>query len=170
MGKGAIVSMSGKQKLNVRSSTEGELVGVYDLLPTILWCKYFLESLGYNVEHNILMQDNKSAILMEKNGRMSSSKRTKHIKARYFLVKDKIDQGDLEIEYCPTDDMWADINTKPLQGSKFYKMRAALMNVAVNYSDEKEILDTPIELLPDRRKILNQEFLDALELLMSMGE
>lgn len=170
LGRGAVVSMSGKQKLNVRSSTECELVGAYDILPTILWCKYFIESLGYEVEHNILMQDNKSAILLEKNGRMSSSKRTKHIRARYFLIKDKVDQGDLEIKYCPTDDMWADINTKPLQGSKFYKMRAVLMNVPVDYDDEEEMLSTPIELLPDRRKVLKKEVLDALELMMSNGE
>jgi hypothetical protein len=170
LGRGAVISMSGKQKLNVRSSTECELVGTYDILPTILWCKYFIESLGYEVEHNILMQDNKSAILLEQNGRMSSSKRTKHIKARYFLIKDKIDQGDLEIKYCPTDEMWADINTKPLQGTKFYRMRAVLMNVPVDYDDGEELIATPMKLLPDRRKILSKEILDELDLLMSNRE
>ena len=44
------------------------------------------------------------------------------------------------------------------------------MNVPENYDDEEELVTTPIELLPDRRKVLNGEFLDALELLMSGGE
>eukprot|EP00957_Ditylum_brightwellii_P113893 8682775-Ditylum_brightwellii.AAC.1 len=61
------------------------------------------------------MQDNKSAILMANNGRFACTKRTKHIKIRYFMIKDKIGQGEVIIQCCPTDDMWADINTKALQ-------------------------------------------------------
>jgi hypothetical protein len=99
MGKGAILSSSKKQKMNTKSSTESELVGIDDCISKILWGKYFIESLGYTVEHNILFQDNKSTILLAKNGRLSSSAKTRHIKHRYFFVKDKIDQGDLEIEY-----------------------------------------------------------------------
>ena len=85
MGRGSPISFSRKQKLNVRSSCEGELVGIDDALPLILWTRYFIESLGYTVDQNILYQDNKSTILLANNGRWSSSKRTKHIKSRYFL-------------------------------------------------------------------------------------
>ena len=60
LGEGALFAASWKQKLNVRSSTEGELVGLDDALPIILWCKYFIEAQGYTVEHNIVHQDNKS--------------------------------------------------------------------------------------------------------------
>ena len=61
-------------------------------------------------------QDNNSAILLEVNGRMSSSKRTKHIKSKYFFIKDKVDQGEIEIRKKDTDDMWCDVCTKPKQG------------------------------------------------------
>ena len=37
MGRGALYSASNKQKLNMKSSTEAELVGVDDLIPQILW-------------------------------------------------------------------------------------------------------------------------------------
>ena len=63
-GKGAPLSTCHKQKLNVRSSCEGELVGIDDVLPSILWMRYFLESQGYTIEENILYQDNKSTILL----------------------------------------------------------------------------------------------------------
>ena len=63
LGKEAPISFSRKQKLNVRSSCEGELVGVDDTLPLILWARYFIEAQGYSVEQNILFQDNKSTIL-----------------------------------------------------------------------------------------------------------
>eukprot|EP00957_Ditylum_brightwellii_P131547 10033133-Ditylum_brightwellii.AAC.1 len=51
------------------------------------------------------------------------------------MIKDKIGQGEVIIQYCPTDDMWADINTKALQGSLFYRMRAHLMGVDEDYHD-----------------------------------
>ena len=44
MGKGAIQSISRKQKLNTRSSTESELVGVDDVCTMVLWTKLFLEA------------------------------------------------------------------------------------------------------------------------------
>jgi hypothetical protein len=80
LGEGAPISFSRKQKLNVRSSCAGELVGIDDALPAILWARYFIESQGYTVEENVLYQENKSTILLANNGRWSSSKRTKHIK------------------------------------------------------------------------------------------
>jgi hypothetical protein len=43
MGKGAIISSSRKQKVNSRSSTESELIGVDDKITKILWTKRFLE-------------------------------------------------------------------------------------------------------------------------------
>ena len=85
MGKGAVYGTSTKQKLVTRSSTEAELVGANDVMPQILWTRYFLEAQGYHVDENILYQDNKSAMLLESNGHGSSSKRTRHINIRYFL-------------------------------------------------------------------------------------
>ena len=93
------------KKLNVRSSTVCELVGIDDAIPQIMWGKYFIEAQGYTVEHNILYQDNKSTILLANNGRSSSSKRTKHIEHQYFLIKDKIFHGGGEIKHAPTKEM-----------------------------------------------------------------
>jgi hypothetical protein len=69
--------------------------------------------------------------LLEKNGCILSSKRTKHIKAKYFLIKDYNDAGEIDVKFCPTDEMWADVLTKPLQGQKFRDMRAFLQNKTV---------------------------------------
>ena len=149
LGKGAVLSSSRKQKLNTKSSTESELVGVDDVISKILWGKYFIESLGYTVDQNILLQDNKSTILLAKNGKLSSSSKTKHIKHRYFFITDKIAKGDLEVEYEPTTRMWSDILTKPLQGQLFLDMRAQLMNVDSNYNDDHERIHTHPDLLPD---------------------
>jgi hypothetical protein len=71
LGKGAMQSIARKQKMNVRGSMEGEMVTVDDAATMILWTKLFLEAQGYNVEKNIVYQDNKSAILLETNGKRS---------------------------------------------------------------------------------------------------
>ncbi len=70
---------------------------------------------------------------------MSSSKYTKHIKAKNFLIKDYYNSGEIDLHYCPTDMMWADILTKPLQGQKFRDMRAFLQNCSRDYDDNTEL-------------------------------
>ena len=124
---GAVQGMSRKQKLNTRSSTESEIVGVDDASVMILWTKLFLEAQGGEVKKNIIYQDNKSAILLEMNGKKSSSQRTRALNIRYFFMTDQIKKGNVMIEYCPTDDMTSDFMTKALQGTKFKKHRAEIM-------------------------------------------
>jgi hypothetical protein len=126
-GGGSPITVSKKQKLNTKSSTESELVGVDDAATMILWTKLFLEAQGYKINKNVVYQDNKSAILLEKNGKRSSSKRTRHLNIRYFFVTDQIEKGNMCIEYCPTGEMVADFMTKPLQGKLFAKMKKLIM-------------------------------------------
>ena len=129
IGKGCITSMSKKQKVNTTSSTISELVGVHESSPQALWTKSFLRNQGFHVDEATLYQDNKSAILLEENGRASSSSRTKHINIRYFFIKDQIDSGNVKVIHCPTDQMVADYFTKPLQGRKFREFRARIMGL-----------------------------------------
>ena len=129
MGKGSVYSFAGAQKLVARSSTEAEVIGVDDLMPQMMWTGYFLKAQGVAVVDTVLYQDNKSAMLLEKNGRASSGKRTRHIDIRFYFVADRVANGDLRIEHCPTEDMVADFFTKPLQGALFYKLRDLIMNI-----------------------------------------
>jgi hypothetical protein len=51
-----------------------------------------MEAQGYQDQDNILFQDNKSAILLEKNGKALSSKCTKHVNIQYFFITDNINK------------------------------------------------------------------------------
>ena len=93
MGSGGIVGMSRKQKLNTRSSTEAELVGADDSVTMILLTRLFLEEQGYQVEKNILYQDNKSAILLETNGARSAGKHSRALNVRSFFLADQVEKG-----------------------------------------------------------------------------
>ena len=118
-----------KHKINTRSSTESELVGVGDMMSSILWTRYFLNHQGYKVNDNINFQDNKSSMLLERNGKASSGKRMKHINVRYFFITNRISKGEVCVEWCLTKDMVADFLTKPLQGATFKRFRDLIMGV-----------------------------------------
>ena len=105
LGLGGAMSGSWRQKLNTGSSTEVELVGINDALKYIMWGLYFLQDQGLEIKKNILMQDKKSTILMATNGRFLCSKCTKHIKNRYFMIKDKVGKGEVIITHNPGPDL-----------------------------------------------------------------
>ena len=121
MGQGAVQSSLSKQKLNTQSSCEAELVGANNMATKILWTKLFLEEQGYQIERNVLYQDNKSTILLLKNGKRSAGKRSRALNIRYFFLTDQQDKGNLSIKYCPTSEMTGNFMTKPLQGCDFRK-------------------------------------------------
>ena len=82
---------------------------------------------GYKADETIFYQDNISAMKLEKSGRASAGSKSRHIDICYFSVKDAVKQEGIDIEHCPTEFMWADFYTKPLQGSKFKEMRQKIM-------------------------------------------
>ena len=53
LGSGAITSLSRKQKINGKSSTEAELIAVDESMLQILWTRYFLENQGYSITEDI---------------------------------------------------------------------------------------------------------------------
>ena len=126
LGRGAILIHSGKQRLVVKSSAEAELVTQADSLGYGFRILNFIKAQGYDIDQGIIHQDNQAAIRLAENGR-STSNRTRHIKIRYFFLKQFLDSGELQVVYCPTDKMVADILTKPLQGEIFAKGRSYLL-------------------------------------------
>ena len=53
---------------------------------------------------------------------MLSGKRTTYIKAKFFFIKDRVDSGEIKVMEFPAGEMWADVMTKPLQGTAFRVM------------------------------------------------
>jgi hypothetical protein len=127
-GNCAVLIKSSKQKVNTRTSTETELIAVDDASPTIQWTKSFMKEQGYELDTEI-KEDNKSTILLMKNGRLSSGKRTKHPEVRYFYVKDLIDRGNVKLSHCLPERMVADFFTKPIQGQQFQLLHDLILNI-----------------------------------------
>ena len=113
--------------MNTKSSTDAELMRADDAAVMILWTMLFLEAQVYKVERHVLFQYNKSAILLEINGKKSAGKRSCALNICYFFLTDQVEKGNLKIEYCPTDNMVVDYMTKPLQSEAFRKFRKSIM-------------------------------------------
>jgi hypothetical protein len=128
LGRGFSILSSTKHNLNTRSSTETEIVGADNFMPAICWTRSFMKAQGYGVKDNVLFQDNKSSIIFEKNGKASSSMRTKHINIQYFFITDRV-KKEVSVVWCPTGDMIGDFATNPLQGTLFRKFRDQIMGV-----------------------------------------
>jgi hypothetical protein len=124
-GLGGILIKCNKERLVTRSSTEAELVCLSDGVGLTSYCNEFLKYQGMDFTPE-LMQDNMSTIKLAEKGR-STSDRTRHIKIRYYFVNQFIENGEMKIKYCPTDEMVADVLTKPLQGDKFTTLARKLL-------------------------------------------
>ena len=71
MGYGLVHGKSSKQKINVKSSTESEVVVMSEYVLYNIWILIFLSAQGYEMKYNLIYQDNQSTIKIERNGRMS---------------------------------------------------------------------------------------------------
>jgi Reverse transcriptase (RNA-dependent DNA polymerase) len=163
MGTGAFLCKSTKQKLNTKSSTEAELVGATDYIPNSIWSKMFLEAQGHQIVENVFEQDNVSAIRLEKNGRASAGKKSRHIHIRYFFMKDRVKQDSILVRHCPTEAMLADFLTKPLQGNLFRKFRSVLLgyqhtNALNNFESCASSSEERVELCNASEENLGPEF------------
>jgi hypothetical protein len=45
--------------------------------------------------------------------------RSKNIEIKYYFIQDKVQEGEVNLEYIPTDEQTTDILTKPLSRIKF---------------------------------------------------
>ena len=129
LGQGALMPMSIEQKMNTKSSTEAELVGVDDAVNFVEWVQLFVEQQIKSINDDsvlkkigsdiVIQQDDTSTIQLENNGKQSSTKRTRHIYPKLLYVTSKIKDRSICVIYHPTKQMVPDYLTKPLQGCLF---------------------------------------------------
>ena len=137
LGMNTISWKSSKQRLVTLSTTEAEYVAACDATREAMWMQNLLTELQVtNNKSATLHQDNQSAIFIENND--SVKQRTKHIDIKYHFIREQVQNNKLEIQYCPTAEMTADILAKPLNKTKFTKHRMALLNMTNEGAHMKE--------------------------------
>ena len=71
----------------------------------------------------LIYEDNQGAISMAKNPVFH--KCTKHVQIRYHFVREAVEQGTINLEYCHMNEMLADSFAKALARDQFEKLRAS---------------------------------------------
>jgi hypothetical protein len=125
LGDGAISWSSKKQPIITLSSTESEYVALTHAAKELVWLRKLLSDLvNAPDDASTLFCDNQGAIALSKDPTFHA--RTKHIDVRFHFICQIVDLGHTSLEYCPTDDMVADIFTKSLARQKLEKFRYSL--------------------------------------------
>lgn len=126
MLNGSVVIWCSKKQSSVAiSSTEAEIIALAEATKEVIWLNQLLSEINQDIQHPItIYEDNQSCRYRIMNG--NSSNRTKHIDIKCHFIRDNVQNGLISCLYCPSEDMIADILTKPLQRIKFEKLRSGL--------------------------------------------
>ena len=120
---GAAVSWKSRKQTCVALSTaEAEYAALASAAQETTWMRQLLSDLHHQ-QHGptILYEDKQAAIAISRNSQ--SHTKMKHIDICYHYVREKALDETIDIQYCPTNDMVADILTKGLTFNKFSKLR-----------------------------------------------
>jgi hypothetical protein len=109
---GVITWRTKKQNLVTKSSTEAEYVAISTASDEVLWLQKLVKDIHDNNYPILIREDNQSCIKLIKN--FTHSDRSKHIDVRYHSIRERLQSNQIEIEYCPTTEMTADVLTKAL--------------------------------------------------------
>lgn len=90
-----------------------------------IWLRFVLEDFDeLQTDATSLHCDNTSAISITKN--FLFHQKTKHIDKRYHFIKGALQEGIIDLVYCPTKEQLADILIKPLAKDQFSFLRSML--------------------------------------------
>ena len=117
---GAVSWSSKQQEIVALSTTEAEYIAMTSTAKEALWFRALISELFGPITFPLtIYNDNQSAISLAHADLGQYHARTKHIDIRYHFIRDKIQAGILDVIYCPTNEMAADILTKALPSFKF---------------------------------------------------
>jgi hypothetical protein len=121
---GAVSWVSKLQSIVATSTTEAEYVAATQASKEAIWLQMLLEELGHKQEKIALFCDSQSALHLAKNPAFHS--KTKHIRVQYHFVREKVEEGSVDIQKIHTKDNLADMLTKPINNDKFIWCRSSL--------------------------------------------
>jgi hypothetical protein len=120
-----------KQKIITRSSTEAELMALSDhiqegkLMEEFLVDMSTLCNIGIMGQTQVIYQDNQPTIIIVTKG--GGKARTKCMKVREEYVRERLEAKEIIIQYARTEQMLADVLTKPLSGEAFHNIARLLL-------------------------------------------
>lgn len=129
---GGIVTWASKLQPTVAlSSVEAEYMALCAAVQEAICLRRLLEDLGQQQESpTTIYEDNQGCIALSKNP--VYHKRSKHIDIRYHFTREKVESGEITLEYVATEQQLADILTKPLPSHRVSRLRERVLGYKVD--------------------------------------
>ena len=127
----AISGRSKKQSCVALSTAEAEYMALASATQEAIWLQQLLTDLKSKPNGPMLIfEDNQAAICMAKSAQYHG--RAKQIDIKYHFIREHIAKATVKLEYCPSEEMIADIFTKGLSAALFTKLRKMLGVRSIN--------------------------------------
>ena len=121
---GAVSWVSKLQSIVATSTTEAEYIAATQASKEAIWLQMLMEELGHEQQKIALFCDSQSALHLAKNPAFHS--KTKHIRVQYHFVREKVEEGSVDMQKIHTEENIADVLTKPINNDKFSWCRSSL--------------------------------------------
>ena len=126
MGGAAVAWGARQQEVVALSSAESEYISMCNGARETVWLRRLVSGMEIIDKMNYptrMLVDNTAAKALANNSAVN--RRNKHIDVRFHYTRQVVQEGSLKPEYCSTEDMVADMLTKPLGRIKLQKFRKA---------------------------------------------
>lgn len=141
LGNSVISAKSKRQETPAKSTTDAEYMSLCAAISEVLYLLPLIEEMGYKQELPInVFEDNQSCIAIAKNP--VNNVRSKHIAVKYHFIRHYIDTKVINVIYCKTGEMIADIMTKGLPKIQFIHHRTNMQILDNGNSHLKRKIDT----------------------------
>jgi hypothetical protein len=127
LGSNLVSWASRQQKCVATSSTEAEYIALSEVTKEILWISRIGHYLDLPSEQIRVYEDNQGAMKIAKS--TCTHKKSKHVNIRYHFVREHVAEGKIVLTWIPTNNMLADLLTKPVAEAEFSRKRAIVMNL-----------------------------------------
>ena len=122
LGNNLVSWASKRQATTALSTTEAEYVAASSAGQEAVWLRLLLQSLGFEQKKaTVIQEDNQGCIALSKNPKFHA--RTKHIDIKHHYIRDLVTTNQIDLSYCASHKMVADVLTKPLPKEQFERFR-----------------------------------------------
>jgi hypothetical protein len=131
IGGAAVSWRSNKQSCVALSTAEAEYIALASAAQEAVWMRRLITDINCGSEGAmVIFEDNQSAICMAKNPQYHG--KSKHIGIKYHFIREQVSNGVVELKYCPTEEMVADMLTKALPRNRFVELRSKAKSMAIH--------------------------------------
>lgn len=130
-----------KQSVVAQSTTKAEFIAINICAKQMPWLSNLLLGLGIRIPCPTIMNDNRGANFLSKEAQLNPNSR--HIEVCYQYPREPVANSVLVVRHCPSEEMVADVLTKPLGYGKVIQARKMLNLVPAG--SRRSVSDAPAE-------------------------